>query len=509
MNPVAATSPTRALVTGIVHESSGYMVEFSGPTRLDAFDVHTGAELIGEFAGTNTVVGGYLTACHRLDVEPVAGLHARAEPGAAVLPDAFGELLDAMLDRVRAAGAVDVVLLDLHGAGALTTGESLDLAVVRALRDLLGHEVPIAVTVDLHANLPAELVELVDVLVGFQEYPHTDMAVRAERAAALAVEVSRGGPRPVLRMRTLPLLLPPSTTWSGPGAWLRDQARNVESWPEVLACTALHAYPYADTPQAAAAVVTVATSQGMADRVNRQVADWLWDNRERFRVVPVSPEQAVAAARTARARPVVIGDATDNPGCGAIGDSTYLLHALLGSGLNGCFATIHDPETVRRAVAAGIGATVEVELGGRHGWASGPPVRATARVRTITDGRVVQRTMRAGKSLDFGVSVRLSIGAVDVIVSSQRRQVFDPEIMLLHGAVPERYDVLAVKSVNHFRAGFAEVGELILLADAPGPLTREIDSLPRGPATSGRWPMNPDAAPSVPTEQPSTARSLR
>ncbi|MCP6756380.1 MlrC C-terminal domain-containing protein, partial [Klebsiella pneumoniae] len=86
--------------------------------------------------------------------------------------------------------------------------------------------------------------------------------------------------------------------------------------------------------------------------------------------------------------------------------------ALLDSGLTTCFATIHDPGTVRRAVAAGIGATVDVELGGRHGWASGPPVRATARVRTITDGRVVQRMMRAGKSLDFGISIRLSIGAV-------------------------------------------------------------------------------------------------
>lgn len=480
----------RALVAGLVHESSTFMVQVSGPTRVSDFDVHTGVDLVREFAGTNTIVGGYLAACARLGVDPVPTVHARAEPGAAVAPDAARQLLALLTDSFRAAPPADLVLLDLHGAGALETGESLDLAVVREVRALVGPGVPIAVTVDLHANLPEELVALVDVLVGFQEYPHTDMAVRAELAGSLAIAQATGGVRPVVRLLTLPMLLPPSTTFSGAGAWLRDLVRSVESEPDVLACTVLHGYPYADTPQARTAVVTVGEPAAV-DRANRTVATALWDNRDRFRIDPVSPKQAVETARAAAGRPVVIGDGTDNPGCGAAGDSTYLLGALLDSGLRACLATIHDPDTVRACVAAGVGARVPVELGGRHGWASGPPVRATATVRAITDGRVVQRSMRAGKSLEFGTSVRLDLGVVDVIVASHRRQVLDPEILLLHGVVPDRYDVLAVKSVNHFRAGFAAVAELMLVADAPGPLTREIDSLPRGPATAGLWPMDP------------------
>ncbi|BCL17533.1 M81 family metallopeptidase [Micromonospora sagamiensis] len=492
----------RAFVGGLVHESSTYMVEVSGPTGLSDFDVHSGTDLVDEFVGTNTIVGGYLTACRRLGVDPVPGLHARAEPGAAVAPDAAARLRDRLVETLRTAAPVDLVLLDLHGAGALETGESLDLTVVRAVRAVVGPRVPVAVTVDLHANLPAELVTLVDVLVGFQEYPHTDMAVRAELAASLAVGQLTGAHRPVLRMQTLPMLLPPSTTWSGPGAWLRDLVRDVESEPDVRACTVLHGYPYADTPQARAAVVTVG-SPAAVEAANRTVARALWENRDRFRIDPVPPGRAVATARAAARRPVVIGDGTDNPGCGAAGDSTYLLTALLDSGLRACLATIHDPDTVRACVTAGVGARVEVTLGGRHGWASGPPVRAAGTVRAITDGRVVQRSMRAGKTLDFGTSVRLALGDVDVIVASQRRQVLDPEILLLHGVVPDRYDVLAVKSVNHFRAGFAEVSDHLLVADAPGPLTREIDSLPRGPATAGLWPMDPDAVfPAVPAGQP-------
>lgn len=504
-------SSPRALIAGIVHESSTYMVDITGPTRRSDFDVHRGSDLVREFTGTNTVTGGYLAACRRLGIEPVPALHARAEPGAAVAPETFLELRTELAQRICASRPVDLVLLDLHGAGALVTGESLDLAVVRLVRELVGPGVPIAVTVDLHANLPTPMVDLLDVLVGFLEYPHTDMAARAELAGTLAIDQARGGLAPEIRMLSLPMLVPPSTTVSGPGAWLRDLAIEAQAEPGVLACTVLHGYPYADTAHAGTSVVTVGLGPA-ADEANRRIARLWWDNRESFRIAPVTPEEAVAAAQAASSRPVVIGDGTDNPGCGATGDSTHLLRALLDSGSRACLATVHDPDTVRRCVSAGAGAEVQVELGGRHGWASGPPVRGAATVHAITDGRVVQRTMRAGKSLDFGLSVRLSMGAVDIVVSSLRRQVFDPEILLLHGAVPERYDVVAVKSVNHFRAGFARVSDVLLVADSPGPLTRQIDTLPRGPATGMLWPMNPravfDAAPVGRTPMPTNGGGM-
>lgn len=183
----------RALVGGIVHESSTVMVPVTGPTRSTDFDVHTGGEVVAEFAGTNTMVGGYLAACGRLGITPVAALHARAEPGAAVDPAAYTDLERRFVRLARAAAPVDLVLLDLHGAGALVSGESLDLALLRRVRALVGPGVPVAVTLDLHANLPAEVAELADVVVGVQEYPHTDMAVRAERAAGAAAAAQARG----------------------------------------------------------------------------------------------------------------------------------------------------------------------------------------------------------------------------------------------------------------------------------------------------------------------------
>ncbi|PPK64837.1 M81 family metallopeptidase [Actinokineospora auranticolor] len=483
---------TRALIAGLVHESSTFMVEVMGPTTADDFTVHAGSDLVAAFADTNTVVGGYLAACARHRAAGVPALHARAEPGAALAQDAVSVLLERLLDRASRVGAVDVVLLDLHGAGATAAGESVDLVVLRAVRAMVGTGVPIAATLDLHGNVGDEVAAIADVVVGYQEYPHTDMAARAERAADIAFAQRAGRARPVTAVLRLPMLIPPSTTASGAAADARDLARAAEAESGVLACTVFHGFPYADTPQTAVSVATVVDGdRAHADRVNRRLADWLWAHRADFTVPTRAPEEVVPAALSAPTFPVVIGDGTDNPGCGAPGDGTYLLRALLDHDARACFATIHDPAAVSAAIAAGVGARVPVALGGRHGWASGPPVEAEALVRSITDGRVVQQAMRRGKALDFGRCARLRVGTVDVVVATRRSQVFDPEILLLHGIDPARYDLVAVKSVTHFRAGFAAVAADLVVADAPGPLSRDITALPRTGPTAARWPVDP------------------
>jgi microcystin degradation protein MlrC len=484
----------RALIAGIVHESSTFMVPVSGPTLLADFDVHVGEQMVAQFGGTNTVVGGYLDSCRRHGVTAVSAVHARAEPGAAVDPSTHEALLHELLGHAAAAGPVEVVLLDLHGAGTVVGGESLDLAVARGLRSLLGADTVFAATLDLHANLPDELVPLFDVLVGYHEYPHTDMAHRAKLAADIAIGSAggSGGSRPVSRILRLPMLVPPSSTLSGAAAEAMALARRMETHAAVRACTVFHGFPYADTPHASVSVVTVTDREpAVADDVNLEVGRWLWEHRAGFLPGTLTPEQAVREALASTA-PAVIGDGTDNPGSGAAGDSTYLLQALLDSDARACFATLHDPAAVEAAVSAGPGATVGLTLGGRHGWASGPPLRVEATVRALTDGRVVQQVMRRGKTLDFGVSARVRVGAVDIVLASLRRQVFDPEILLLHGIQPDRNDIVVVKSVSHFRAGFAAVAGRLLVADAPGPLTRDIATLHKAGPTAGLWPMNPN-----------------
>ncbi|WP_416973974.1 M81 family metallopeptidase [Streptomyces sp. 4F14] len=481
----------RAAVGGLVHESSTFMVDHLGTAGLADFSRHRGADLLAEFTGTATVTGGYLDACAAAGARVRPASHARAEPGPAVGEDVYRELEGELLAGLRTAGDCDVVLLDLHGAGVVAPDRSMDVAVLRAVRTVLPYAV-LAVTMDLHANVPTELLSLADVVTGFHEYPHTDAADRSRLAGELAFDAARGAVVPVLGQRRLPMLLPPSPTVAGsPAGELRDVVREIERRSGVLACTVFHGFPYADTEQAAASVVTVTDGDpSLAQRCCDEVADWLTAHRERFRTTPLAPGKALREALAGGPGTVVVGDGSDNPGCGGTGDSTYLLRELLEVPEPTCFATLWDPQTVAAAIAAGVGATLPVRLGGRHDWASGPPVEAEATVRALTDGVIVQTAMRRGKRADFGPCARLTVGTCDVVVASQRRQVLDPEILLLHGCAPERYRIVAVKSVSHFRAGFAGVTDRMLVVDAPGPTARTIEHIPRRGPTRLLWPMS-------------------
>src|SRR5439155_603197 len=180
----------------IVHESSTFATEVLGPAAADHFSVFEGDRLIEEFRGTNTCVGGYLDACADGGVEAVPVLHARAEPAGSVAPEVYRALEERLLAGLPA--TCDVALLDLHGAGLVGTDSSLDLRLLRAVRAALPATI-IAAVMDLHANLSDEIVGLTDVLVGFNRYPHTDMAERAARSARIALAALAGTVRPRVR----------------------------------------------------------------------------------------------------------------------------------------------------------------------------------------------------------------------------------------------------------------------------------------------------------------------
>jgi microcystin degradation protein MlrC len=475
----------RTVIGGVVHESNTFATDVLGPTRLADFEISAGQELAGRYAGTNTCLGGYLTASADARVPVLPALYARAEPSGAIDWPAYRAIEARFCGLLEPA---DVLLLDLHGAGVIGAGTSLELRLLRAIRTITGPAPTIAVAMDLHGNLPDELPSLADVIVGCHEYPHTDLAERAQRAAWIA----RNFASPVSRLLRLPMVLPPSPTGTGPAAELRELVKEAEREPGVLACTVFHGFPYADVSQAGTSIVTVTNgATWIADEVNSRLAAWLWRERDRFLCAQIEPAHAVAWPGAGG--PVVIGDAGDNPGGGGCGDGTYLLRSVLDSGVRACFATLCDPDAVTMATRAGLGAVIALDLGGRHGPFSGPPLPVTATVRALTDGKAIRQSVRGGTLADFGPSARLAIGNADVIVATNRLQVFDPGPLLLHGVVPGQYDLIAVKSAHHFRSGFAGIGSDFITADAPGLTTRQIESLPFSGPAAALWPANPGA----------------
>lgn len=492
----------RVAIGGLVHETNTYALDCTGPTAVDAFHCTAGERLLTRARGTGTHLGGMIAAAEDpaagLDVELVPTWHGLAFPSGTIAGDAYVELRGRLLDAIEAVLPVDAVVLDLHGAGVAEGVDDIEADLGRAIRSMVGPGVPLVACLDLHGNVSDDMAAAFDVLLGVHLYPHTDMAERGREAMELVPHLVAGAVRPVTHVEHLPMLLPAATTDPGnPAAAMNEVCAAVEARPGVIDCTVFHGFPFTDVPGVGVHVVCTTDGDGAAAEAGaREVAAWIWDHRDDFRPESHTPAGAVQAALAAPPGPVVINETSDNPGGGTPGDGTHLLGALLEAGVDdACFAMICDPGVVRTATAAGVGAEIDVQLGGKHGPLHGPPLAVRARVRALTDGRVTLRAFAAGMTLDVGPSARLRIGGIDVVVCSVASQTFDPEIFLLHGIDVTRYRIVALKSSNHFRAGFRDLAVSIVTADSPGLTTQRVETLPRHRAPGPLWPLDPGARP--------------
>jgi microcystin degradation protein MlrC len=230
----------------------------------------------------------------------------------------------------------------------------------------------------------------------------------------------------------------------------------------------------------------------MARQIAAEVATVIWEMREQFREAFPDPATAVEQALSHEAAPVVIAEISDNSGGGAPGDGTHLLRALLAANApNTAFGFITDAEVARAAHEAGAGATITMPLGGKSDSLHGEPVQIEAYVKVLTDGRFrLTNPMGAGSEVNLGPMARLVIGNVDVLVASERAQTLDPEVFLLHGIDVTRYKVIALKSQQHFRGGFASVAGAIIRADSPGATTSTLKNLPYQRVQRPIWPLD-------------------
>lgn len=478
-------------VAGISHETNSYCREQTG---ADAFWTVRGDEL-HRLVGTATDLGGMLAGCEELGATPVCTLHAGAQPSGVITADAYATFRQEILDRLATAGTLDAVYLSLHGAGVVDGVDDLEGDLAWAVRDLVGPDVPIVAAFDLHGNVTQHMADALSIGLACHEYPHTDLADRGLEAVRLIPGLLRGELEPVTCVETVPVLLPTTTTLFGPAKEVLDHCLALEADDAVIDCSFFHGFPYTDTPLVGAhLMVTTDGDAALARQVARDAATFLWDRIETFVPETRSAEEAIERARAVGQRPVVINETSDNPGGGAPGDGTHLLRAMLDAGVeNACFGFLCDPISAAAAHAAGVGATVSLELGGHTDDLHGSPLRVDASVRALHDGSFHWQKMFRGVDARLGPMARLDVDGLDVIVASNRSQTFDPEVFAQVGIDVTRYDLVALKSSNHFRAGFQDLAAAIVTADPPGLTTHRIEVFPRRRAPGPLWPLDPAA----------------
>jgi microcystin degradation protein MlrC len=462
----------RFFVAMLAHETNTFSSIPTGRALFEAHDLRYGGELLEAFRGTGTCLGGMIDAAAGGGVTLVPSLAAAASPGGRVTKEFYAEARDRLLADLRAAGPLDGVLLDLHGAmvvDGLDDGEGDLLAAVRAAVGPL----PIAVTLDFHANVTRAMVETATLLHGYKTYPHVDMDARGREATARLADVVAGRIRPTVAYRQPPMLPPIAgqLTTRGPMRRLYDLADAMERRPGVVSVSVFAGFPLADIHDAGLSVYVVTDrDQALADTLADELAAAAWAMRREFLHTALPVREAVARALALDGRPVVLADVADNTGGGAAGDTTEILRELLRVGARpATVACLWDPRAAAACVEAGAGATLTLSVGGKVDPSHGAPVTVTGRVRTLSDGRFVYRgPMLRGVAGRLGLTAVLDVNDLKIILISHRRQTLDPEMIRVVGIDPLAEKLLVVKSSVHYRAAFEPIARAILEVDAPG-----------------------------------------
>lgn len=464
---------------GVQHETNTFA---STPTTLADFvrDSDCGPELAGgdvifaRFRDTGTIHGGYIAGAESVGAKLLPLLCARAQPSGIVEQKSFDTMLDWFIGRLQALLPVDGVLLDLHGAMVTEQHEDAEGAFIEAVRHVVGGDVPMVVTLDLHANISPKMARLADVIIGFDTYPHVDMYERGVEAATLLAHIIRGEMKPTQAYRQLPLLtMPPmQCTLREPMQTLMQRVHQLEQEPGVITATVSMGFPFADIHDASVSVlVTTNDDQQLADQKADEIASWLWDLRDELQPDLTSIEEVMRFAdEHVNDGLVIFADGSDNPGGGAPCDGTVALQAMIDANFEGgVVGVLFDPETAKQAHEAGVGKTIHVRLGGKTDDKHGAPVVGEAYVRALCDGTFTYHgPMMRGVVDHLGPTATLVIGGVEVVVASHRRQCLDAEMLRIAGIEPTHRRLLVVKSAVHFRADIGALATSIFDADTPG-----------------------------------------
>ena len=433
---------------------------------------YAGEAIIEAFRRTSTIMGGFIDSAEKFALQLVPLLWTFATPSGTVEQTAYDTLKAEFIELLRNSGEIDGVFLDLHGAMATEEFEDAEGDLLCAVREVVG-SLPIVTTLDLHANITAKMAEHADVIIGFDTYPHVDCYERGFEAAQLLFATLQGKIRPTMAYRQLPLLTSPPAqcTMKPPMSEALKRLHALEVEPGVVTATLSMGFPFADIRDAGVSVlVTTNNDLDLAERHAHEFARYIWEMRDAFRVNLVSVQDAIAYADRTEGRPIVLAEGSDNPGGGGPCDGTTVLRAFIEADVqDAVIAVMADAESVNRAIQAGVGNTVALNVGGKTDRLHGDPVSLRGYVKTISDGVFVHKgPMGRGRVGQMGRTVVVKVGGVEIILTEGRIQPCDAEVLRSLGIEPKDRKLIALKSAVHFRADYTPIAHEILEVDTPG-----------------------------------------
>jgi len=489
----------RVLTARFMHETNTFSRVPTDMAVIRRRDVHLDNEIPEAFLGTRSAFGATFEAADKFGWTLVHPVSANPNPSGIVTDGAFEQITGMILDTADMKGPIDGVLLHLHGAMVSQSHEDAEGEFLARLRHRLGRDVPVVVTLDLHANVTQRMADNASALIAYRTYPHIDQYERAWQGAELLERAMRGEIRPKTVIARRPMLygLDHGRTQQGPMAELIARGEALEGCGEALVVSICAGFSRADIHDVGPSVtVTVDDNVERGHAIAEKFMDYAWETRgfTTVKLLPVAEAVGLAKRGKPGEKPLVIADYTDNPGGGGYGDATAFLKGLVEAGVESvAFHAICDPEAVQDGMRAGIATRMALTLGGKTDPSmGGGPLSLFGEVTCLTNGRfIAYGPMGGGIERNYGPSMVFRVGGIDVIVISNNGQAVDLAQFTSLGIDPTRYRTVAVKSMQHFRAAFEPIAREVILVDT-GALcseiyTPELFTRVRRPV----WPLDP------------------
>jgi len=418
----------------------------------------------------------------------IEGTSACALPAGIVNREVYETIRDRILGEINAALPLDIVILGLHGSMVAQGYPDCEGDFLTRVRELVGHDCVIGAELDPHCVLTEDMTWAADILVCFKEVPHTDFVDRAEEVIDLCARAARKEITPKMSVHDCRMLETFPTTREPMRSYV-DKIKALEGQDGILSVSVIHGFFLVDAPRPGAQILVVTDDretfgQKLAEELGAELFAMRGHTQDRF----LTPDEAISEALETRGEPVILADLFDNPGGGAPGDSTYILHRLLERKVtSAAIGPIWDPQAVKFCMASGEGAEFLLRFAGKVATTSGTPVDAKVTVTKVK--RNATQTFEKSQ-MPLGDAVAINFCGIDVVLVSNRSQAHNPDLFSNMGIDPTKRKIIVVKSYIHFYAAFSPIAAKVLNVDAGLPLYSNCRKIPYENISRPVWPLD-------------------
>ncbi|MFW6059763.1 MAG: M81 family metallopeptidase [Phycisphaeraceae bacterium] len=463
----------RVGIIALQHESNTFVPT---PTTLADFEANTlalGQAVRDAAAGAHHEVAGFLAGLEEANVEAVPIMFARATPSGTITAETVDQLLDLIHQQLDGAGTLDGLLVAPHGAAVSERERDLDGYWLNIVRERVGPEMPIACTLDPHANVSQRMIDACNATITYRTNPHTDQRDVGLKAARLLTRMLRGEVTltQAVAHPQVAISIDKQETAAQPCADLYALANEIQQRDKVLSDSVILGFPYADVAELGSGFIVVTDNdRALAQRYADELSQWLYEHRQRYACDLPEVDEAVREVAQSKER-ICLLDVGDNIGGGGPADGTTLAHALDKHGVADSIICLYDAEAAQQARDAGVGAKLTLTMGGKTDNRHGEPFTAEVTVRRLHDGKFRETEPRHGgrTAWDQGpTAIVQTARGLTILLNSRRTSPFSLHQINSTGLDAAQFRVFVAKGVNAPIAAYQEVADRFIRVNTPG-----------------------------------------